>query len=59
MTIDKISKGELIHYMLQAIIRDNDFCDFSYVGPLDKDHYYNFNGRVVPVSRINNVYKSN
>jgi hypothetical protein len=52
MTIDSISHKDLMHYRLQALIRDNDFLDFSYVGVHNGEHIYNIAGNIVPVSQI-------
>jgi hypothetical protein len=58
MTIDKISRQELIHHRLQAILREHTFCDFSYVGLLNGEHYYNIDGNIVPLDRIQNIEKT-
>lgn len=52
MTIDAISHKDLMHYRLQALLRDNDFQDFSYVGIHGGEHIYNISGNIVPVSQI-------
>lgn len=55
MTIEKISRQELMHYKMQAILREHSFSDFSYVGLLGGEHHYNINGNIVPLSRIQNI----
>lgn len=50
--IDAISHKDLMHYRLQAILRDNHFEDFSYVGVHNGEHIYNIAGHIVPVTQI-------
>lgn len=52
MTIESISHTDLMHHRLQAILRDNNFPDFSYVGVYNDEHVYNIAGNLVPVSQI-------
>ena len=50
-------KSELIHYRLQAMLREHTFSDLSYLG-VRKDsigmpqHWYNIGGNEVPVDSI-------
>ena len=52
-----MKKSELIHYRLQAMLREHTFSDLSYLG-VRKDsigmpqHWYNFGGNEVPVDSI-------
>ena len=52
-----MKKSELIHYRLQAMLRENTFSDLEYLG--DKEHSigipqhrYNIGGHEVPVDSI-------
>jgi len=55
MTIDAISHKELLHHQLQAILRDNNYSDFSYVGVINGEHIYNIAGNLVPVNQIEGI----
>ena len=52
-----MKKSELIHYRLQAMLREHTFSDLSYLG-VRKDsigmpqHWYNIGGKEVPVDSI-------
>ena len=52
-----MKKSELIHYRLQAMLREHTFSDLSYLG-VRKDsiampqHWYNIGGNEVPVDSI-------
>ena len=50
--INAISHKDLMHHRLQAILRDNNFKDFSYVGVQNGEHVYNIAGHIVPVTQI-------
>lgn len=50
--IEAISHKDLMHHRLQAILRDNHFDDFSYVGVHNGEHVYNIAGHIVPVTQI-------
>ena len=39
-----MTKSELIHYRLQAMLRENSFSDLSYLGIRDDVHWYNIGG---------------
>lgn len=52
MTIEAVSYKDLMHYRLQALLRDNNFPDFSYAGIHGGEHIYNIAGNLVPVSQI-------
>ncbi len=52
MSIDAISHKDLMHYRLQAILKNNTFPNFSYVGVHDGEHMYNIAGHIVPVTQI-------
>ena len=54
-TIDKISYGDLMHYKMQAILREHNFSDFSYVGVINGEHIYLISGNLVPVSQIQDI----
>ena len=47
-----MTKSELIHYRLQAMLRENSFSDLSYLGIRDDVHWYNIGGNEVPVDAI-------
>lgn len=55
MTIDAISHEDLLHYRLQAILKTNNFLNFSYVGVIDGEHFYNISGNIVSISQIIDV----
>lgn len=55
MNIDSISYRDLLHYKLQAILRDNKISDLSYVGVFDGGYIYNIAGNLVPVSQIEGI----
>ena len=52
-----MKKSELIHWRLQAMLREHSFSDLSYLG-VRKDsigiqqHWYNIDGHEVPVDAI-------
>ena len=52
-----MKKSELIHWRLQAMLREHSFSDLSYLG-VRKDsigspqHWYNIDGHEVPVDSI-------
>ena len=52
-----MKKSELVHWRLQAMLRENSFSDLKYIG-LKPDsvginqHWYNINGHEVPVDAI-------
>jgi len=52
MTTDAISYKDLMHHRLQAVLRDNNFQNFSYVGVHGGEHIYNISGNLVPISQI-------
>ena len=47
-----MTKSELIHYRLQAMLRENSFSDLSYLGMRDNVHWYDIGGNEVPVDAI-------
>ena len=47
-----MTKSELIHYRLQAMLRENSFSDLSYLGIRNDVHWYNIGGNEVPVDAI-------
>ena len=47
-----MTKSELIHYRLQAMLRENSFSDLSYLGMRDDVHWYDIGGNEVPVDAI-------
>ena len=47
-----MKKSELIHYRLQAMLRENSFSDLSYLGVRDNVHWYDIVGNEVPVDAI-------
>lgn len=52
MSIDAISYKDLMHYKLQAILRDNDIPGLSYVGDYHGEHLYNICGNILSTSKI-------
>ena len=50
------TKGELIHWRLQAMLRDHTFPDLEYLGDLpDKGHTYRIGEHEVPVEWIDQL----
>ena len=47
-----MTKSELIHYRLQAMLRENSFSDLSYLGIRNNVHWYDIGGNEVPVDAI-------
>ena len=53
-----MKKSELIHYRLQAMLREHHFNDLAYLGERKSDksgqleHWYNIGGNEVPVDAI-------
>ena len=47
-----MTKSELIHYRVQAMLRENSFSDLSYLGIPDDVHCYKIGGNEVPVDAI-------
>ena len=47
-----MKKSELIHYRLQAMLRENSFSDLSYLGIRNDVHWYNIGCNEVPVDAI-------
>jgi|TARA_B100000287_G_scaffold168020_1_gene158526 hypothetical protein len=47
-----MKKSELIHYRLQAMLREHSFSDLSYLGIRNDVHWYNIGGNEVPVDSI-------
>ena len=47
-----MTKSELIHYRVQALLRENSFSDLSYLGMRDDVHWYDIGGNEVPVDAI-------
>ena len=46
------TRTELIHYRLQAMLREHSFSDLSYLGIRNDVHWYNIGGNEVPVDAI-------
>tara|TARA_B100000287_G_scaffold316009_1_gene299597 strand:- start:236 stop:442 length:207 start_codon:yes stop_codon:yes gene_type:complete len=51
------TQSELMHYRLQAILRENDYPDLEYLGVRPdsigiNQHWYRINGMEVPVDSI-------
>ena len=46
------TRTELIHYRLQAMLREHSFSELSYLGIRDDVHWYNIGGNEVPVDAI-------
>ena len=52
-----MKKSELVHWRLQAMLRENSFSDLKYIGVKPdsvgiNQHWYNINGHEVPVDAI-------
>ena len=47
-----MKKSELIHYRLQAMLREHSFSDLSYLGIRNDVHWYSIGGNEVPVDAI-------
>ena len=52
-----MKKSELVHWRLQAMLRENSFSDLKYIGVKPdsvgiNQHWYNINGYEVPVDAI-------
>ena len=47
-----MTKSELIHYRLQAMLRENSFSDLSYLGIRDNVHWYKIGDHEVPCDAI-------
>ena len=52
-----MKKSELVHWRLQAMLRENSFRDLKYIGVKPdsvgiNQHWYNINGHEVPVDAI-------
>ena len=47
-----MTKSELIHYRLQAMLREHSFSDLSYLGIRNDVHWYSIGGNEVPVDAI-------
>ena len=58
-----MKKSELVHWRLQAILREDSYCDLSYLG-VRKDsigipqHWYSIVGNDVPVDAIEELNSS-
>ena len=54
----RMKKSELIHYRLQAMLREHTFSDLEYLGKRksynsgEKEHWYSIGGNEVPVDSI-------
>ena len=52
-----MKKSELVHWRLQAMLREQSFSDLKYIGVKPdsvgvNQHWYNINGHEVPVDSI-------
>ncbi|BCU98316.1 MAG: hypothetical protein CM15mV21_0850 [Eurybiavirus sp.] len=47
-----MKKSELIHWRLQAMLREHTFSDLAYLGIRDNQHWYSIDGNEVPVDAI-------
>tara|TARA_S200000501_G_scaffold316870_1_gene309998 strand:+ start:891 stop:1076 length:186 start_codon:yes stop_codon:yes gene_type:complete len=56
-----MKKSELIHYRLQAMLREHTFNDLEYLGERKSyksgkmEHWYNIGGNEVPVDAISEL----
>jgi hypothetical protein len=55
-----MKKSELIHWRLQAMLREHTFSDLAYLGVREdsigmQQHWYNIGGNEVPVDSIEEV----
>ena len=46
------TKSELMHWRLQALIREHSFPDLEYIGEDDRGHKYRLGNAEVPVDAI-------
>ena len=54
----KVKKSELIHYRLQAMLRENNFSDLADVGVRDGEQWYSVGGHEVPVNAIEELERT-
>ena len=54
----KVKKSELIHYRLQAMLRENTFSDQAYLGVREGEHWYSVGGHEVPVNAIEELERA-
>ena len=47
-----MKKAELIHWRLQAMLREHTFSDLAYLGIREDQHWYSIDGNEVPVDAI-------
>ena len=47
-----MKKSELIHWRLQAMLREHTFNDLAYLGIRENQHWYSIDGNEVPVDAI-------
>lgn len=48
----KVSQTELLHYQLQALLRENTFQDLEYLGLRNGEHWYRIDSNELPISSI-------
>lgn len=49
------SKSELMHFQLQAWLRENNCKDLQYIGKRNGEHWYKILNNEVPVSQIESL----
>ena len=54
----KVKKSDLIHYRLQAMLRENTFSDLAYLGVREGEHWYSVDGHEVPVTAIEELERA-
>ena len=47
-----MKKSELIHWRLQAMLREHTFSDLAYLGIREDQHWYSIDGNEIPVDAI-------
>ena len=53
-----MKKSDLIHYRLQAMLREHNFSDLAYLGVREGEHWYSVDGHEVPVTAIEELERA-
>lgn len=53
--MESLSKSDLMHFRLQAWLRENSCDDLEYIGLRNGEHYYRIDTYEVPVSHIEGI----
>jgi hypothetical protein len=57
--MESLSKSDLMHYRLQAWLRENSCSDLEYLGLRNGKHYYRIDTHEVDVSSIESIEQVN